>query len=224
LIAISLLLGCLIPAFYDWTGSDQSRPSPLIWQTALGLTVSAAVVCFALPWLPIRDEAEHRAAPVRFQFKLRTLLAMTAGVAAIIAALAEFPMLVSSILCAISFGCVVRYWVLYRCHRWATAALTACMYLPFFWIFMDGEPKHLFPEILWMASGLPSLFPALLIGGLLGQNQHDTMWLPVLLTGVVLAAGILSIRMGPRRTLACLLIVLLMSTFGSFVLNALARA
>jgi hypothetical protein len=50
------------------------------------------------------------------------------------------------------------------------------------------------------------------------------MWLAVLLTGAEMTIGAWIIRLGPRRTIAYIVFVLLMSTFGSFVLHALMRA
>jgi hypothetical protein len=152
------------------------------------------------------------------------MLAITAAFAMAIAALIRFPMVVSGSLCAIAFCYVVRFWILYRHYRWQTAALLACMCLPFVWIIAYDELDNLLPAILWMASGLPAFFPACLIGSLIGQNSHDVMWLSVLLTGAEIVIGIWIIRLGPRRTIAYLVFVLLMSTFGSIGLNALVRA
>jgi uncharacterized protein involved in response to NO len=44
LILISATCGWFVPAFYDWTGADQSRPSPLMWQVPLAIAVGA--FCF----------------------------------------------------------------------------------------------------------------------------------------------------------------------------------
>ena len=144
--------------------------------------------------------------------------------AAIIAALMKFPMAVSGVLCAIAFCHVVRFWILYQHYRWQTAALLACMCLPYFWIIAFEELDEVFPAILWIVSGMPAFFPTCLIGYLVGQNSHDVMWLAVLLTGVEMVVGTWIIPLGPRRTIAYLVLVLLMSMFGSFALNALVRA
>jgi hypothetical protein len=53
IIGVTLVVGRLIPAFYDWTGSDQSRSSPLVAQTAVGVLLCGIIVCLTLPWLPI---------------------------------------------------------------------------------------------------------------------------------------------------------------------------
>jgi hypothetical protein len=224
LIAASFLVGWFIPAFYDWTGSDQSRPSPLIGKTALGLIVGVIVVSAVLPWLPITNAAKGTDQAVRVRFKIRTMLVTTAAVAVVIAALIKLPMVVSGILCGSAFCYVVRFWILYRHYRLPTAALLACMCLPFVWIIAYDEFDNIFPAILSIVSGLPAFFPAGLIGYLAGQNSRDVMWLAVLLTGTEMVVGTWIIRLGPRRTIAYLMFVLLMSTFGSFGLNALVRA
>lgn len=225
MIAASLLVGWFVPAFYDWTGADQSRPSPLVGRTALALTVGAVLLCVALPWLPLADESGRRRfdRAARIRFKLRSMLAATAVVAVLIAALIKSPVVVSGILCAIAFGLVIRFWILHRHYRWQSGALVACMCLPFTWLLADSELDDLLPTILWMAAGLPAFFPACFIGYLVGQNSHDVMWLSILLTGAEAVIGIWVIRLGPRRTIAYLTFVLLMSTFGSFGLNALVR-
>lgn len=224
LIAVSFLVGWNIPAFYEWTGSNQSRAAPLVGQTALGLTTSALIVWLALPWLPLEDPSGGSDRSPVVRFRIRTLLSMTAVLAVVIAALIKFPMWVSGGLCAIACCYVVRFWILNPHDRWQTAALLACMSFPFVWIIGYSELDDLLPEILWIASALPAFFPACLIAYLAGQNPNDMMWLAVLLTGVEIYIGVWMIRLGPRRALAYLVLVLLMSTFGSFGLNALVRA
>ncbi len=53
LILISATCGWFVPAFYDWTGADQSRPSPLMWQVPLAVAIGAFLFSVALPWIPI---------------------------------------------------------------------------------------------------------------------------------------------------------------------------
>ena len=44
LITVSFFVGWFVPDYYEWTGSDQSRPSPLVGQTALGMIAGAVFV------------------------------------------------------------------------------------------------------------------------------------------------------------------------------------
>ncbi len=224
LIAASFTAGWLVPAFYDWTGSDQSRPSPLIGQTALGLMVVGIVLGALLPWLPIEHERLDANRTERGRFKIRTLLVITAVVAVSTVALMKIPMVVGVCWCGLALAYTVRFWIVFRPYRWQTAALGACLYLPYIWIFHTGDGSRPLSVILWMmALGLPAFLPTMLIGGLLEQHMQELTWLSMLLTGAELFFGILVIRLGPRLTIAYLLFVLLMSLFGSFGLNALAR-
>jgi hypothetical protein len=224
LIAVSLLVGWFVPGYYDWTGSDQSRPSPLVWQTALGLIVGAIIIWAALPWIRVADEVPGTDQWVQVRFTSRAMFLMTAAVAFVIVAVTKFPMVVSGGLCAFAFCYVVWFWSRYRQHRWQTTALMACIWFPFVWIIAWDDFENIFPAILWIAGGMPAFVPAILIGKLFGQNPHDVMWLGVLLTGAEMTVGTWIIRLGPRRTMAYLVFVLLMSTFGSFGLNSLIRA
>ena len=80
-IGVSFVVGQLIPAFYDWTGSDQSRPSPLTFQTAAGLLLCGIIACLALPWLRIEYDLPATNRVGRVQFNIRTILVITAVVA-----------------------------------------------------------------------------------------------------------------------------------------------
>ena len=223
LIVVSLVAGLIIPAFYDWTGSEQSRPSPLINQTAVGLILCGLIVCLALPWLPISDDSPAIRPGARLQFKIRTAMVMMAAVAAVIVALREIPMVVGVAAYGIACCYVVRFWILFRPYRWQTLALGACMYLPFAWIVPYDELANLLPAILWMASGLPAFFPTMLVGSVVRQQHQELMWLPTLVTSLELVTGVWMIRLGPRRAIAYCLFALISSIFGSFVLNALVR-
>jgi hypothetical protein len=224
LIAASFLVGWFIPGYYDWTGSDQSRPSPLVAQTALGLLVGAMIIWAVLPWVPVGDNARQTDRSIRFRFTSRTMFLITAAVASVILAITKFPMFVSGGLCALAFCHVVWFWSRFRRKRWPTAALFSCMWLPFVWIIVHEEFEDIFPAVLSMAAGMPGFFPAAMIGRLFGQNLHDVAWLAILLTGVEMTVGTWIIRLGPRCTIAYLVLVLLTSTIGSFGLNALVRA
>ncbi|MEZ6073113.1 MAG: hypothetical protein R3C10_23310 [Pirellulales bacterium] len=216
LIVVSFLVGYFIPGFYDWTGSDQSRPSPLVGKTAAGLLVGATLIWAILPWVPVADDAPGAQERRRIQFTSRTLLLLTTAIAIVLAVATRFPMVVSSVLCALAFCHVVWFWIRSHSHRWQTTALLACLGFPFVWVLFHDELDNLFPAILWLAAGLPAFLPAALIGSLFGQNMNDVIWLAVLLTGAELAVGTWLIRLGPRRTIAYLVLVLLLSTFGSF--------
>ena len=224
LIVVSFSIGWNIPAFYDWTGSEQNRISPLVWQTGLLLIAGVTVGWAALPWIPVEHDVQPKSQTARLRFKISTLLGTTAAFAVVIAMLMKFPMVISGILCATAFGHAVWFARLHRQYRLQTAALFACMSLPYVWVVNYDELESILPAVLWMASGLPGLVPAGLIAVPTGNRLHDTQWLSVLLTGTELSIGIWMIRRGPRRSIAYFLFVLLLSVIGSFGFNAMVRA
>jgi hypothetical protein len=103
-IAVSLLVGWFIPGFYAWTDSNQSRPSPLLWKVPLWAAIGSVAFCLVLPWLPIASKTPSMAPAARMRFGLGTLLMLTTAVAIATALLAEFPFVVSGIVCAGSFA------------------------------------------------------------------------------------------------------------------------
>jgi hypothetical protein len=220
LIGLSLVVGWSVPAFYDWTGSNQSRSSPVILLAAAGLLLLAIVGCAALPWWPIADDRPLAFRDRKFQFSIRAMLVTTAVVAVLLVVGKLMPTVVGGGLYAISGAIAVRYCILFPQVRWQVAALVACMYFPFAWVLTWPGPSM---DCLFFCSGLPALLPTMLIGNAFGQYLHHSVWLLLLLSGAELVLGLWIIRWGPRRTIAYLLLVLLISTFGSFVLNALAR-
>ncbi|PAY21447.1 hypothetical protein CKO51_01045 [Rhodopirellula sp. SM50] len=223
LIAASLAVGWFIPSFYDWTGSDQSRPSPLIRPFAIGMLVSVSIFSLALPWMPSPSprHANGPAAPPRFT--IRTVLIATAVVAVLLAAVAKFPLVTSGGVYAIVWCWVV--WSLMKCRqsRVPTAAVLACMYFPFVWIASRNGPSGILEALVGMALGLPAFFITLIAGRLSGQHIQELTWLSMLFTAIELAIGLWVVRLGPKVTIAYCLWVLVISIFGSFVLNALVR-
>ncbi|QDV82301.1 hypothetical protein TBK1r_12280 [Stieleria magnilauensis] len=223
LIAASLVVGWFIPSFYDWTGSDQSRPSPLIGQFAIGMLVSVSILSLALPWMPSPSlqHAKDPAAPMRFT--IRTVLIATAIVAMLLAAVAKFPLVTSGGLYAIVWCRVV--WSMMKCRqsRLPTAAILACLYLPFVWIASWNGLSGILEALLGIALGLPAFFITLFAGRLSGQYIQELTWLSMLFTAIELAIGLWVVRLGPKVTVAYCLWVLVISIFGSFVLNAMVR-
>lgn len=221
-IAASLLVGWFIPSFYIWTDSDQSRPSPLLWQVPLGSFVVSMAFCVVLPWLPIGNQTSNKTSQQRLLFSIRTLLLITAMVAVAIVLLAKFPLLVSGIVIAGAFMYLIAFCVSNPQHRLEASALVASMSLPYVWIVDD--PGRILPNLLMMFAGLPAFLPAALLGRLFNQNMHDAFWLAILLTALEMVIGIWMIRLGPKRTIAYLLLVLHVSALGSLGFHTLVLA
>jgi hypothetical protein len=158
------------------------------------------------------------------RFSLHMLLMLTAGIAVAIALLLKFPLVISGIVCAGAYAYFIAFCVQHPQHRMASAALLACMALPYDWVVGYKELGPILPDLAVMFAGMPAFVPAALIGRLFGQNIHDTPWLTFLLTAFELAIGIWLIRLGPKRTIAYLLLVLQISVLGSLFFYMLVRA
>jgi len=222
LMLIGGISGWLIPDFYDWTGADQSRPAPLMWQVPLGLSLIALLFCILLPSIPVAgwaDELPRRS----LQFQLQTLLIFTAVVAVAIAAGTKYPLAVANACFVLSLLAALGAALLCRQWRLPIAALLACQFMPFVWLFGYEELSNV-RLMLPMAAGLPNLLPAALVGYLLGWNLHEGGWVSIVITAAQIAVGLGLIRLGTKRAVAYLLFSLLSALMSSLILNALLRA
>ncbi len=92
-------------------------------------------ICIALPWLPFVRDPSTVDGSGKFQFKLRTILIVTAVVAVLLAAFRQKPLLVlGNGLFAFALFKAVQFWISFRNIRWRMISLLACMYFPFAWI------------------------------------------------------------------------------------------
>jgi hypothetical protein len=224
LIGVSLIIGWFIPWFYEWTESDQSRPSPLLWKVPVSMVIASVLFCLALPWLPIKPQSSSDAPQTRIRFSVRTLLIITAGIAIAIPVIAKIPLIASGILCAGAYASLTALGVRNSQHRMAAVALIGCMTLPFIWIIGYGELGRILPELAVIFAGMPAFIPAALTCRLSGLNMHDANWLLFLFTALEIAIGIWMIRLGPKRTIAYLLFVMHLSALGSLALHMLVLA
>jgi hypothetical protein len=223
LILISATCGWFVPAFYDWTGADQSRPSPRMWQVPLAVAIGAFLFFVALPWIPITGWAKAKST-VPLQFNLRSLLFLTAVAAVAIAIGMRAPMIVGSICLSLALVAAVRSAILNPEQRLPIVALLTCMILPFVWILGYRELDNLMPSVLWMSAGMPGFFSMAIVAGLFGMPPHESGWLAILITAAQIAIGLWLIRVGPKRAIAYILLVMLLSLMGSLIFNALVRA
>jgi hypothetical protein len=219
----SAVLGWFIPAFYQWTGSNQSRTSPWVGRTALVMISGGAAMAALLPWMPLQTDLSgtERGAPWRFSLKL--LVVITGLVAILTAGLLAFPVVLSWLLYAAALvHCSLLAWKRPH-HRWPFAGLLACMYLPFVWL-LGGELRNLGLGLLWHLAGLPMLLPGALITNWSGGNMHEGSWVPFVLSAAELEVGMGLMASGPKKLLAYLIAVMLISLFSSFGLHALVLA
>ncbi|MGB7343840.1 MAG: hypothetical protein WBD20_06490, partial [Pirellulaceae bacterium] len=71
------------------------------------------------------------------------------------------------------------------------------------------------PTLAVMIAGMPAFPPAAFLSQMFGQHFQESQWLAFLLTAVERLIGIWMIHLGPKRTIAYLLIVMLISALGS---------
>lgn len=224
-IAVSLLVGCFLPAFYAWTGTGQSRPSPLIWQVPLLAAVVAAAFCAALIRLPIIGDSNHDSTSIEpsasARYCLRRLLLVTTGVGIAMAVLVKYPLVGCLFVNASLAAFFIRFWRKYPRHRLAAIALVACMYLPFVWAV---GYKQILPMVFFRIGVLPTFLPAAWSSSLAGLNFRESPGMGFLLTALELAVGLWLIRLGPKRTITYLVLVLWVAFMSSIFLYGAVRA
>ena len=230
-----LLLGCfifgwMIPTFYEWTDSNQGRPTPVLVQAAWLLVSIGILSWFLIPWLPIRATAasDSQVATAqeqsnRFQFNLRWLFVITTIVAIAIAGISNGPVAFCCLLWVVAFVGASLMVAKELSWKWQLGALLACMYLPFAWVLVWKTFRNASWTALIGVIGLPALLPGATVAGLFGKHPDQFIWLYILLTAVEIAIGFWLIRTGPRRTTAYLVLVMLLSIYGSMFLNIVAR-
>jgi len=187
--------------------------------------VLASAFCFAaLPWLPIASPESVNESPSIKRFELRTLLTLGTMIAIAIPLLAKFPIFTSIAICAIAFLNFV--WQVTKIPQARMPALTllACMVLPFAWIIGYEERDRILTTAIVMTACLPTLLPAAFIGSAFGVGFQNSYWIALLLTGAELTVGIWLILLGPKRAIAYLLLVILISTLSSLGFYQLCRA
>ena len=229
LIVVSLLVGWFIPGFYAWTDSDQSRPSPLLWQVPLFAAMVSMVFCMVLPWMPIRTSWKNDTPRRPMRFTVRTLLILTAGVAVMIPLaksplLAKFPLVVSGIACAGALIYLIAFCVRNPQHRMAGFTLLGVMTLPYAWVLGYDELDRMLPALFVMIGGLPAFVPAALLGKLFGQHFFESQWLAFLLTAVEFVIGVWMMRLGSKQTVVYFLIVMQVSALGSLAFYMMSIA
>ena len=221
-----LLLGCLIvgwmiPTFYQWTDSQQGRPAPALVQAAWSLVGFGILSWFLIPWLPTNAAAALEESNP-FQFNLRWLFISTTIVAILIAGISNGPVAFCILLWVVVFVGASLMVSKELSWKWQLCALLACMYFSFAWVLVwtfEGVSW----KVLGAAIGLPATLPTVCIAGGLRTHPETVWWLFILLTAVEIAIGFWLIRTGPRRSAAYLVLVMVMSIYGSMFLNIAMR-
>jgi len=215
LIGLSLIVGWCMPNFYEWTGSDQSRPSPLLWQVPIGAGVAVLAFSCILPWLPLARANSQTRSQGQWRFGLRSLLLLTMVIAVAILLFGKFPTIAGGMICMVVMANLIRVAINNTRLCLPAIALLSCMMLPYAWVIhYDERDRVLSHFFLWTASW-PTFFPAAYLSGMLGQDFRESPWISMLLTAIELGVGTWLIGLGPRRTIAFSLFALLTAAMGS---------
>lgn len=218
------VLGNSIPAFYEWTDSDQSRPSSLLWQFPLGLLIVSFGFCCLLPWIPItKRQAEGELGGGR-RFSLLFLLVVTSLVAVGIVVGMKFPEIVAGIVGISALVYCTYFFIRFAEHRLAVTALVICMLAPYAWLATYDELERLLPALPVFFGGMPTFLPGMWLAMLLGVGRQDFPWVACVLTATEVMAGLWMIGLGPKRTIAFLLFAMQVSLLSSLVFHQLILA
>jgi hypothetical protein len=225
IILFSLFIGLTIPAYYDWSGADQSRPSPWIPGAALALLAGVGLVSGILAWMHYRLKVSSRD-PVAGGWYC-CLFAIIGLIPTSALALWQRPILVTA--ASYSLLGIVLLWCLWDVFKHARlrlplGMLLATFYFPFLWIFVGRFADEFRIEMLAAIGGMPMIFPAGWIGYLFGARIDGFMWLANCLTAIVLATGLGLMHGGEKRTFAYSLLVVAISAMGSMALHSAIRA
>lgn len=106
----------------------------------------------------------------------------------------------------------------------AAVTLVACMALPYSWMVGDEDIGNVLFGLMIMLVEMPAFLPTALLSIPLEQYVFDMQWLAVLLNALEIIIGIWIIRLGPKRTIAYLLLVIQMSAVGSLAFYAMCVA
>jgi hypothetical protein len=223
-IAFSLAIGCLIPWFYEWTDSDQSRPSPLLWQVPAGIAAGSLLFCCAFSWLPRIPSLSCEKTHSDLRFNLRSLLIVTTCIAICIPLGLKSPLVVCGCICIAAFSYFIAFAARNASSRLPSLALLACMLLPYSWVITYDEFGRILPAIPVLLGSFPTLVPGAILAYLSGQPFQEAQWLTYLLTAAELIIGVRLIRLGPKPTIAYLLVVMQISLLGSLAFLQLCLA
>lgn len=223
-ILASLFVGWFLPGFYAWTDSDQSRPSPLLWQVPLSSAIVGMVFCASLPWLPILSDNTNAETEVFVRYRPRALLFVTIGVAFTMAVIVKSPLVGGGIVTVCMVAYFIRFWRRYPHHRLAASSLVACMILPYVWVVGYKELGQILPSVIALIVVLPTFSLSIWINSFAGIPYRESPGVAFLVTALELAAGLWLIRLGPKRTIAYLILVLLVSAMGSLIFYQGVRA
>lgn len=223
-IVVACAIGLALPAYYDWSGADQSRPSPWIPLAGAVLALLATLIAACLG---VRHYYWHVPSAARIQNGWYPLI-IAVGSLPLLAGLQTIGGgavggILSFVVLAVVIGLSLYQAYRFARVRWPLAALIAASYGPFLWLFF-GKYTGASPEAFLFVSGAPMLLPAGYTGMFLGMRLQELLWLDNGFTAIALAMGIALIHLGEKRALAYTLFMLVIAAAGSMAFHSMIRA
>jgi hypothetical protein len=221
LVAVAIVAGWFIPEFYDWTGADQSRDAPVVGWIAIGVLIADLLLFLLLTGLHFSQTDRSQVVRKRWRFSmLQILLMMTLIAVFLMLARTSLMHIASRGLQAAVVASGIWIAVRFPWTRFRIAWIAFLQIAPFLWVFRKMAFEGYVSSLLAILSSLPVLFPA----ALFVQPNHEGMqWILTLISTTEFAIGLWASYLGQKRALAFGIVVLTLSIYGSFILNALMR-
>lgn len=234
LICSSLSFGWWVPAFYDWSGDNQSRSPAIVGYAFKGFAVACFLTIVALPLFPRLRRTDPVLNPLIWPCgRGATGVSLLAGIfVAVAAGLSAFR---DATFALIGFGaflypllCAVRIGLCSPSLRWRIASLYSCLYLPFIWLIANDVVQGIIKQGSWrflpLLPGAPAMLASLLISQITGRHDFLMSITSVIFVGLEIILGLWINQLGARRAAAYQLLLLAISVFTSYALLAMLRA
>lgn len=223
-------IGFFLPAYYDWSGADQSRPSPWIPFAFAVLGIVVALISLNLGLRHFYWRIPSSAAIKDGWYPLVFAVGFVGVLSAIQASAMETSGLhtLVLILSFVALGVVVL-WGCYQAYqharlRCALAALLVSCYGPLLWIVIGKYSQYAYPQAILFMVGAPMLVPTGFLGMVIGVNLQELMWMANGLTAIAIAVGLAFMHLGEKRALVYTLLLLIVSAASSMAFHSLIRA
>ncbi|MEZ6094721.1 MAG: hypothetical protein R3C03_10880 [Pirellulaceae bacterium] len=227
LIVISLLIGISIPGYYAWSGSTQGGFASVVGYTAALFTLMAMVPIVFYVLIPPPTGSQERNESCgfpKFQFGIYHVLGAMLLVGLAITGLKTIPLptLIGITLAATTITGFL--FVMNRDCRWRLGASVACLVLPYLWYSVASETTLIsrFAGPFVNASFVPVIF----IGNALEISVETTtgFWLMGCCSSLVICLSAVLATVGPRISLSFSIVLLVLSTFSSFLFHGMMLA
>ena len=226
LIAGSFIAGVLVPYFYEWSDSDQSRMNPVVGWVAIGMLVANLVFVASLVVIHFRSRSRTQSESNQrnaFRLSIRAILIVTGLLALLLGVARQTHMSVAGYgIYALMLAYIIRKFVMESGLRWPILGMLGCQLGPFSWVLTGKMSFVPFFFLHWFA--LPGWVPSVIVSQWFWRTRTEFEFLLApIFAGLGLLVGTVLLQLGLKRWIAYTLVLMTCSLFSSFVLNALVR-